>query len=67
MGENEELRLCPFCNGKATVIQCILKGSYTYGVTCIMCEASVPCKYTNRKTAVRAWNRRAYDGMDKKR
>jgi Lar family restriction alleviation protein len=56
---NSGLQKCPFCGGEATVTQYIMQGSITYGVTCIMCEASVPHKYTNRKTAIRAWNRRA--------
>ena len=53
------LQKCPFCGGEATVTQYIMQGSITYGVTCIMCEASIPHKYTNRKTVIRAWNRRA--------
>lgn len=56
---SSRLRECPFCDGEATVVQHIMQGSITYGVTCIICGASVPHKYTNRKTAIRAWNRRA--------
>ena len=55
-----ELKPCPFCGGEA----CIQRHEFigytdTFGVVCLDCCAETRQFFTDKKVAVRAWNRRA--------
>ena len=58
--ENAELKPCPFCGGKASVI----KESMWYEVHCDNCPCNVGrCWFSKREEAIEAWNRREEDGI----
>lgn len=62
MTENEELKPCPFCGGKAKIN--LFLGNYC--VTCDSCPGAIfPCRGMKKKEAIKAWNRRANDGKRK--
>lgn len=59
-----ELKPCPFCGGKARIIQSdpLLKGKkefFIYNVACLECSATV--RKCTEEEAVEAWNRRNKD------
>ena len=56
-----ELKTCPFCGGKATIIE-----NYLYGKVCGYVPFCRKCgcelkQYSSKQAAERAWNRRIYD------
>ena len=56
-----ELKPCPFCGGKATIIE-----NYLYGKVCGYVPFCRKCgcelkQYSSKQGAEKAWNRRAYD------
>ena len=59
MAETVELRFCPFCGGKAEIVT-----NYEYGlargyfVYCTCCGITQDHKYSTKKCATNAWNRR---------
>ena len=58
-----ELKPCPFCGSKD--VDVITHEFYlqtnTYGVMCFNCEVQTKQFFTNKITAVKAWNRRYTD------
>ena len=56
---NDKLKECPFCGGKAKIIQDKESGIvYGYGVKCRNCGNGASW-YTKKQSAIGAWNRRA--------
>ena len=55
-----ELKPCPFCGSKDVdvITHEFHLQTNTYGVMCLNCEAQTKQFYTNKFTAMRAWNRR---------
>lgn len=53
-----KLRECPFCNGKAEVIEC----AGEYFVKCKKCGVNQDKLYKQRCSAAKAWNRRVNNG-----
>jgi len=51
-----DLKICPFCVGKATVEQESI--GMTFGIYCNSCTANKD-GFTKRSDAVKAWNKRA--------
>ena len=57
-----ELKLCPFCGGKARLT--LFLGNYA--VTCTSCLGCIaPYPQQTKKEAVDAWNRRAVHAEEK--
>ena len=56
---NINLKLCPFCGGRAVIDDC---GYNRYYVHCIKCRISQYKLYARKCDAVRVWNRRRYNG-----
>ena len=57
-----ELKPCPFCGGKASLIRYHnIKGGYCY---CTVCKTRKPNSLTIEE-AIEAWNRRAEDEKSK--
>ena len=61
---NAELKPCPFCGGKAVVIETFCKetnyrGYYVYHGNCLLTEQIETNSYDTEKSAIAAWNRRA--------
>lgn len=52
------LKPCPFCGGKAEVIEC----AGEYFVKCKKCSINQDKLYKQKCTAVNAWNRRVRNG-----
>lgn len=56
----KRLKPCPFCGGEACVQRHEFIGyTDTFGVVCLDCCAETRQFFTDKKTAERAWNRRA--------
>jgi Lar family restriction alleviation protein len=57
------LKACPFCGGKATMMPYHYGGLFDemFWVTCEDCEAEIP-SYQTEEEAAKAWNRRQNDG-----
>ena len=61
-----ELKRCPFCGGEGMLQEYPNYGIRpAYRVGCPTCEAEINQFYPNKKTAIRAWNRRAEKKEDK--
>ena len=58
-----DLKPCPFCGSES--VDVIEHKSHmlasTFGVICLQCEAQTKQFFTAKRTAIRAWNRRAKD------
>ena len=56
----KELKPCPFCGGEACIQRHELIGyaDTFFGVVCLGCRAETRQFFTDKKVAVRAWNRR---------
>lgn len=62
-----ELKPCPFCGGEGVVQEHVFHGySSTYGVVCFDCCAETKQFFTDKKVAIRAWNRRTADANGQK-
>ena len=54
-----ELKLCPFCGGKAKLSWTLLiMGERRYFIRCVQCELEMALSDTKTE-AIKAWNRRA--------
>lgn len=60
---SEQLKLCPFCGGKAEIIETIF---YDYKVACEECGASIP-HCDSEEMAIKAWNRRKDEQIEYER
>lgn len=57
---NVELKLCPFCGEKATIIRLpTIYEEPRFFPSCGNCGAEMPRVYRTREEAIEAWNRRA--------
>ena len=57
---DDRLKPCPFCGGEGCVQRHEFIGyTDTFGVVCLDCGCETRQFFTHKKTAVRAWNRRA--------
>jgi len=55
-----ELKPCPFCGGEGCIQRHEFVGyTDTFGIVCLDCGCETRQFFTHKKTAVRAWNRRA--------
>ena len=55
-----ELKPCPFCGGRATVVEHIYYGFQNrYGVVCLDCYAETRQVLHSKDAAIAGWNRRA--------
>lgn len=62
--DKENLRLCPFCGGKAEIN--LFCGNYC--VTCTNCMGAIfPARGVTRKEAINAWNRRYQSAINQRR
>lgn len=62
MATRKELKPCPFCGGKAKMIEHDFhKLEATWGVRCVECGAQTNQFFTMRALATKAWNRRTQD------
>lgn len=60
MSRYDELKPCPFCGGEGCIQRHEFVGyTDTFGVVCLDCGCETRQFFTHKKTAVRAWNRRA--------
>lgn len=54
-----ELKPCPFCGGKAIILQTDTSYRYSkYFATCNSCGAEMPRVCRTREEAIEVWNRR---------
>lgn len=58
--QNKELKLCPFCGGKAKLIKANYDLEDIYWIRCKKCGVDSNIFYTS-DTAIEAWNRRVED------
>lgn len=53
----EELKVCPFCGGEASVCEAEIDGEKVFMVACDDCGISTPAS-SNEDYVIAAWNKR---------
>lgn len=57
-----ELKPCPFCGGKAEIIEAAWCGKYECYVSCTVCRVTQTHYLRSKRVAISEWNRRTDDG-----
>lgn len=60
----EKLKNCPFCGRKAELIDCEVRPRWFVKCSYKYCGAEQGYTYVDKKSAINAWNRRAYEQQE---